>query len=109
MRDPARIEKIIGALRTLWQLNPDLRLGQLIINLTTGAETYQVEDDEMHERILASINRKWPTVTTERMCAKHEVPLVYEPGGPDRPTIRGVWRCPECNKAFMAALEAQDG
>lgn len=34
MRDPKRIETIINLLRTYWQCNPDLRLGQIIVNLT---------------------------------------------------------------------------
>ena len=32
-RDEARIDPIIDGLRKLWHENPDLRLGQLIINL----------------------------------------------------------------------------
>ncbi len=42
MRDPKRIHKILGALRAVWDCNPDMRLGQLLLNLTRGS---QMEDD----------------------------------------------------------------
>jgi hypothetical protein len=32
MRDPARIDRITEHLRAAWHANPDLRLGQLIVN-----------------------------------------------------------------------------
>lgn len=32
MRDPARIDRILAALRAAWVEHPDLRLGQLIVN-----------------------------------------------------------------------------
>lgn len=32
MRDPNRIPEILETVKTLWEANPDLRLGQLIIN-----------------------------------------------------------------------------
>lgn len=33
MRDPKRIPKILKRLQKLWELNPDMRLGQLIENV----------------------------------------------------------------------------
>ena len=49
MRDPARIDRIIGLLRAYWHANPDLRLGQIVGNFMprAGAEpgdSYYVED-----------------------------------------------------------------
>lgn len=32
MRDPARIPRILEALRVEWEKQPDLRLGQLLLN-----------------------------------------------------------------------------
>lgn len=32
MRDPARIDDVLAALRAAWAESPDLRLGQLIVN-----------------------------------------------------------------------------
>lgn len=34
MRDPARIPRILEALRVEWEKSPDLRPGQLIVNAT---------------------------------------------------------------------------
>jgi hypothetical protein len=45
VRDPNRIPKILRALQTAWQANPDLRLGQLITNVL-GNKTFHTEDDE---------------------------------------------------------------
>jgi hypothetical protein len=34
MRDPARIPKVLAALQAYWDKHPDLRLGQIIVNLS---------------------------------------------------------------------------
>lgn len=34
MRDPARIQRLLGKLYSVWLCNPDMRLGQLLINLS---------------------------------------------------------------------------
>lgn len=48
MRDPKRIDKIINKLRDLWKTYPDLRLGQLIRNLTPeDRSTFYMEDEEL--------------------------------------------------------------
>jgi len=49
MRDPQRIEKILNYIRTIWEKNPDLRLGQLIGNLVgdCGPTLYYMEDNEL--------------------------------------------------------------
>ena len=51
MRDPNRIPEIIDELKVLWEANPDLRLGQLIINAinpgTPYSELFYIEDDKL--------------------------------------------------------------
>ncbi len=50
MRDPARIQPLGNTLIGLWQMNPDLRLGQFMINMLqayhdeTGVDPFFVED-----------------------------------------------------------------
>jgi hypothetical protein len=44
MRDPKRIPAIMSKLEELWLKNPDLRLGQLIINAVDGNHLYGIED-----------------------------------------------------------------
>jgi hypothetical protein len=55
MRDPARIEPMLSLIRTVWELNPDLRLGQLIVSIVrpkhSCPEIFDVEDDELVRRI----------------------------------------------------------
>ncbi len=48
MRDPKRIHKIVETLETIWQVNPDWRLGQLLVNATgiTG-DMFFIEDKDM--------------------------------------------------------------
>jgi hypothetical protein len=60
LRDPSRIPLIIMNLNYLWNRNPDLRLGQLVENLSTGTDTFNLEDDEMLDRIIAAIKGEWP-------------------------------------------------
>ena len=49
MRDPARIDDVLAALRTAWVESPDLRLGQLIVNAVRPTnpcpEVFHAEDD----------------------------------------------------------------
>lgn len=55
MRDPARIERIIGLVEKIWNEYPDLRLTQLIMNaLDMNGDPYYVEDDRL-EKALKSI------------------------------------------------------
>ena len=107
MRDPARVNKIIGALHTLWEIHPDMRLGQLVANLCTDEDQFNLEDDEMQERILSAINNRWPKAT-RKTCPEHGDELVFEQGGPDMPTIAGRLYCPTCQHKLMEALDAQD-
>ncbi|KKM77560.1 hypothetical protein LCGC14_1368790 [marine sediment metagenome] len=55
MRDPKRINRILGLLGVHWSTHPDWRLGQVIVNLCreTGSndDPFYLEDDEL-ERLL---------------------------------------------------------
>ena len=55
MRDPARIDEILAALRVAWQESPDLRLGQLIVDAIRPTqpcpEVFHVQDEGLLERL----------------------------------------------------------
>lgn len=53
MRDPARIVKILARLQSVWAKSPDLRLGQLILNLDsyTKKPLYSMEDEDLIEAL----------------------------------------------------------
>ena len=44
MRDPKRIPKILKRIERLWKKYPDLRLGQLIVNVYGINDIYYKED-----------------------------------------------------------------
>lgn len=51
MRNPKRIDKVLKAIKEIWELYPDLRLGQLIGNVFRDPHLYYVEDKEMVEAL----------------------------------------------------------
>jgi hypothetical protein len=55
MRDPARIQLVLDSIRTGWELQPDLRLGQIIVNAVRPPQPcpaiFYIEDDELVRRI----------------------------------------------------------
>jgi uncharacterized protein YihD (DUF1040 family) len=54
MRNPKRIDEILGTLSKIWKSNPDMRFGQLLINLGIAqdtARTWNIEDDELETYI----------------------------------------------------------
>lgn len=53
MRDPERITRILEFLRVIWSRNPDLRLGQLLLNCAypNTDDIYYLEDDELLKRL----------------------------------------------------------
>jgi uncharacterized protein YihD (DUF1040 family) len=52
MRDPKRIEKVLNLLRNKWYEYPDLRLGQLMVNLTPEEkDLFYLEDDDLMKEI----------------------------------------------------------
>lgn len=53
MRDPKRIERILLLIQELWEISPDLRLGQLLVNTAQRFEIapYAFEDDELESKL----------------------------------------------------------
>ena len=52
MRDKKRIPDILARLENVWEKYPDLRLGQLIVNVVDDASLlYMLEDNELIEGI----------------------------------------------------------
>ena len=51
MRDINRIEPFLNKLEELWKLNPDIRFGQMVCNLSRGWDLFNIEDDKMLEII----------------------------------------------------------
>lgn len=55
MRDPARIDLVLAALREAWLESPDLCLGQLLINAARPSdpcpEVFHMEDEELLRRL----------------------------------------------------------
>jgi hypothetical protein len=55
MRDPARIPRILEAIWKVWERDPDLRLGQLIVNAIRPSrpapQIFGFEDDKLEERL----------------------------------------------------------
>jgi uncharacterized protein YihD (DUF1040 family) len=51
MRDPNRIPEILSMMSRVWYKNPDLRLCQLIINVTGIQDPYYVEDEEFLKKL----------------------------------------------------------
>ncbi len=63
VRDPARIDPVLDAVREAWASNPDIRLGQLIYNAVRSVKMetavppcpplYYIEDDALVEGLNA--------------------------------------------------------
>ena len=52
MRNPNRIIPVLIALAQVWKMQPDLRLGQLILNAVNNEKVlYNIEDDDLINRI----------------------------------------------------------
>lgn len=54
MRDPARIDRVLALVRAYWKRYPDLRLGQLVVNLAPSGQkggAFYYEDDSMEEAL----------------------------------------------------------
>lgn len=52
MRDPERIDAFLEQLRKIWMRNPDLRFGQLVLNVSENIPLlYNIEDDEFIEKM----------------------------------------------------------
>jgi len=51
MKDPNRIKNILEKLKEIWERYPDLRFGQLIMNLFKDYELFFMEDEELLKEI----------------------------------------------------------
>jgi uncharacterized protein YihD (DUF1040 family) len=58
MRNKTRIKKILGELGKVWEKHPDLRLGQLLRQVTYDEDLFYLEDDVLLVRI-GALNKKW--------------------------------------------------
>jgi hypothetical protein len=53
MRDPNRIVNYLNVIAQVWAIHPDLRLGQLILNVFPNDKVlYNIEDDELVRQIV---------------------------------------------------------
>lgn len=50
MRDPDRIPLVLQRIEQVWERYPDLRLGQLLINVF-NMDFYHVEDEDLARRV----------------------------------------------------------
>lgn len=48
-RDKRRINTMLSKLAEIWRLQPDLRLGQLLVNCAGKEDIFSIEDDELLE------------------------------------------------------------
>jgi len=51
MRDPDRIPLILQRIEQVWERYPDLRLGQLLLNIESEEGLFYIEDEELARRI----------------------------------------------------------
>ena len=51
MRDPNRIDNILAAVGDVWKQYPDLRLGQLLVNVYPSMVLYYKEDEDLVEGV----------------------------------------------------------
>ena len=58
MRDTHRIDPTLRMISALWKLHPDMRLGQLLVNLG-GSDLWNLEEDELLKRIGIVLGGKW--------------------------------------------------
>lgn len=63
-RSPDRIPEILGLIEQLWSRHPDMRLGQLMVNLLdpTPNPIFAAEDEILRDRLRATLETGlWPT------------------------------------------------
>lgn len=61
MRDPNRIDEVLEALREYWIAHPEMRLGQILVNLVGAkftADIFYVEDETLLEKLKETINNR---------------------------------------------------
>ena len=82
MRDPRRIDLIMDDLHALWELEPDLRLGQLMTILAACDDLFYIEDDELRMRMYIR-----HVEIEDRLAGKRT-------SGRIRPKSKRPWYCP---------------
>ena len=67
MRDPNRIDDVLREIRRVWKMYPDMRLGQLIINIAdwAGQHVWDIEDDVLLEEANRIEHKSELTVTVD--------------------------------------------
>lgn len=58
MRRKDRIDSILNNLEEIWLEFPDLRLGQLLLNVSRDPELYYLEDEELIKKLEEFYNGK---------------------------------------------------
>ena len=54
-RDPRRIKEVLSKVETVWKQYPDLRLGQLLLNVCGSNDLFMMEDEKLMERLEKNI------------------------------------------------------
>lgn len=71
MRDPARIPRILEAIWNVWERDPDLRLGQLIVNAIRPSrpapQIFGFEDSKFEERLNNDRTEDFPKHTADEV------------------------------------------
>lgn len=52
MRDVNRIPKILHEIQRVWEAFPDLRLGQLLLDVVADPALYYIEDEDLVHELL---------------------------------------------------------
>ena len=61
MRDAKRIDKILKIIAEVWKKNPDLRLGQLLLDAVNFSYLYYIEDEQLTEELQKFAARYMPS------------------------------------------------
>ncbi len=59
MRDTRRILRMLLLLEKIWNKYPDMRLGQLIVNISRTSDPFYVEDYDLEKWMGEIIVRGW--------------------------------------------------
>ena len=84
-RDPSRIDIVLSALRAYWLANPDLRLGQIVVNAAGGGDPFSVED----EVLMAA----WPAAPETPASDLAGLAAHYQTTAPPKPRARSCTAC----------------